>query len=234
MALPQLNTLTFELTVPSTKEKIKFRPFLVKEQKLLLMAQETGTNKDMLQAVCNIVKTCTFGKIDKPEDLLTSDIEYIFLYIRGKSIGEEFKVNVLCPDDKKTYAPVTIMLNDIKLEDIGEKSGDIKLTDDIGMTLRFPSVKDIMGINYDDPAVKVSMDVIKKTVINIYDSNEVYEEFTDKEIMDFVDSLNTEQFDLVQEFYNNAPKLIHKVMVTNPTTGVDSEVTIEGLQSFLG
>ena len=126
------------------------------------------------------------------------------------------------------------MLNDIKLEDIGEKSGDIKLTDDIGMTLRFPSVKDIMGINYDDPAVKVSMDVIKKTVINIYDSNEVYEEFTDKEIMDFVDSLNTEQFDLVQEFYNNAPKLIHKVMVTNPTTGVDSEVTIEGLQSFLG
>ena len=189
MALPQLNTLTFELTVPSTKEKIKFRPFLVKEQKLLLMAQETGTNKDMLQAVCNIVKTCTFGKIDKPEDLLTSDIEYIFLYIRGKSIGEEFKVNVLCPDDGKTYTPVTIMLDDIKLEETIKVNGDIKLTDEIGITLRYPSVKDIMSINYDDPAVKVSMDVIKKTVINIYDNNEVYEEFTDKEIIDFIDSI---------------------------------------------
>ena len=234
MALPQLNTLTFELIVPSTKEKIKFRPFLVKEQKLLLMAQETGTNKDMLQAVCNIVKTCTFGKIDKPEDLLTSDIEYIFLYIRGKSIGEEFKVNVLCPDDGKTYVPITIKLEDIKLQEAVKSDGDIKLTDDIGMTLRYPSVNDIMSINYDDPAVKVSMDVIKKTVLNIYDSNEVYEEFSDKEIMDFIDSLNTDQFDLIQAFYNDAPKLSHKVMVTNPTTGVDGEVIIEGLQSFLG
>ena len=233
MALPKLNTPTFELELPSTKEKIKYRPFLVKEQKVLMMAQETGDNKDTLLSVCEIIKSCTFGKIDKPEELTSFDLEYVFLQIRGKSVGSTMKIKVLCPDDGKTYVPIEIELDDIKMKTDTITDGDIKLIDDVGLTMRYPRIKDMIGMNEDDGAVKISMDIIQKTVKNIYDKDEVYEEFTDKELNDFIEQLNSEQFEKIQEFYDTAPKLSHKVKVTNPKTNVESEVVIEGLQSFL-
>ena len=233
MALPKLNTPTFELELPSSKEKIKYRPFLVKEQKVLMMAQETGENKDMLLSVCDIIKSCTFEKIDKPEELTSFDLEYVFLQIRGKSVGNTMKIKLLCPDDKVTYVPVDIELEDIKMKTDSISDGNIKLTDDIGITMRYPRIKDMMEMNESDGAVKISMDIIQKTVKNIYDKDEVYEEFTDKELNDFIEQLNSTQFEKIQEFYDTAPKLSHKVKVTNPKTNVESEVVIEGLQSFL-
>ena len=233
MALPKLNTPTFELELPSTKEKIKYRPFLVKEQKVLMMAQETGNTKDMLLSVCEIIKSCTFGKIEKPEEMTSFDLEYVFLQIRGKSVGEKMKINILCPDDKKTYVPTDILLDDIKMKTDTITDGDIKLIDGVGITMRYPRIKDMMEMNEEDGAVKISMDIIQRTVKNIYDKEEVYEEFSKKELDDFIEQLNTEQFEKIQEFYDTAPKLSHTVMVTNPNTGVENEVVIEGLQSFL-
>lgn len=233
MALPKLNTPTYELELPSTKEKIKYRPFLVKEQKVLMMAQETGETKDTLLSVCEIIKSCTFGKIDKPEEMTSFDLEYVFLQIRGKSVGETMKINVLCPDDKKTYAPIEIKLDDIKMKTDTITDGNIELIDGIGMTMRYPRIKDMMEMKENDGAVKISMDIISKTVKNIYDKEEVYEEFTKEELDNFIEQLNTEQFEKIQEFYDTAPKLSHTVMVTNPKTNVESEAVIEGLQSFL-
>ncbi len=234
MALPQLNTPTFELELPSSKEKIKYRPFLVKEQKILMMAQETGKNRDMLLSVCDIIKSCTFGKIKDPEELSSFDLEYIFLHIRGKSVGETFKINALMPDDKETYVPIEINLNDIKMNIEKMSDGNIPLTDDIGITMRYPRVKDMMDMNEDDGAVKISMDIIEKTIVNIYDKEEVHEEFSKDELTNFIDQLNSEQFEKIQEFYDTAPKLSHKMKVTNPKTQVENDVVIEGLQSFLG
>ena len=233
MGLPQLNNPTYELNLPSTKQKISYRPFLVKEQKILMMAQETNKSSDLIKATSDIVKTCTFGAIRKPEDLPTYDMEYLFLKIRGKSVGDKVTLNLLCPDDEKTRVMTEIDLNDVKLKGEPKKEEVIQLTDDIGITLTYPKVKDLMGIDTDASAVKLTFDVIASTTKNIYDKDNVYEDFTKEELSDFIDSLNSEQFEKIQQFYEGTPKLSHKVKVKNPKTEVESEIEIEGLQSFL-
>ena len=233
MALPQLNTPTYELEVPSTGLKISYRPFLIKEQKVLMIAQEQGGEKALLKAVGNIIKDCTLGTIENPEDLPTFDMEYIFLKIRGKSIGDKVELNLLCPDDEKTRVLTEVDLNQIKIEK-GESTNTIQLSDDIGITMKYPTVKDLINFGNEKSTVKMTFDIVQSCTVNIFDANDVYEDFSRKELQDFFDQLNTEQFDKIQKFFDEMPKLRHTIKVKNPNTGVESDIVLEGLQSFLG
>ena len=233
MALPQLNTPTYELEVPSTGVKISYRPFLIKEQKVLMIAQEQGGEKALLKAVGNIIKDCTLGTIENPEDLPTFDMEYIFLKIRGKSIGDKVELNLLCPDDEKTRVLTEVDLNEIKIEK-GESTNTIQLSDEIGITMKYPTVKDLINFGNEKSTVKMTFDIVQSCTVNIFDANDVYEDFSRKELQDFFDQLNTEQFDKIQNFFDEMPKLKHTIKVKNPNTGVESDIVLEGLQSFLG
>jgi len=234
MALPKLNTPTYELVQPSTGNKIKYRPFLVKEQKVLMIAQDTGNQKDMIKAVSEMVKNCTFGVFDKPEELPIYDIEYMFLILRSKSAGETINLNILCEDDNKTRVPVTINIDDIKVDDSKKQDGTIQLTDDIGITMRYPSVKDVLKFkNYDD-TIKVSFDIIKSCTVNIFDKDQVYDEYSEEEINGFLETMNSTQLEMVQQFLESVPKLSHTVKFMNPNTDVENTVVLEGLTNFLG
>ena len=233
MALPQIKTPTYELEVPSTGLKITYRPFLVKEQKILMIAQEQGGEKALLKAVGNIIKDCTNGTIENPEELSTYDMEYIFLAIRGKSVGDKVELNLLCPDDEKTRVPTEIDLSVINI-DKPKANNAIQLSEDIGITMKYPTVKDLINFGNEKSVVKMTFDIIQSCTLNIFDANDVYEDFSKKELQDFFDQLNTDQFDKIQKFFDDMPKLKHTVKVTNPNTGVESEIVLEGLQSFLG
>ena len=233
MALPQLNTPTYELEVPSTGVKISYRPFLIKEQKVLMIAQEQGGERALLKAVGNIIKDCTMGTIENPEDLPTFDMEYLFLKIRGKSVGDKVELNLLCPDDEKTRVLTEIDLNEIKIEK-GESTNTIQLSDDIGITMKYPTVKDLINFGNEKSTVKMTFDIVQSCTVNIFDANDVYEDFSRQELQDFFDQLNTEQFDKIQKFFDEMPKLRHTIKVKNPNTGVESDIVLEGLQSFLG
>ena len=233
MALPQLNTPTYELEIPSTGVKVNYRPFLVKEQKVLMIASEQGGERALLKAVGRIIKDCTMGMIENPEDLPTFDMEYIFLKIRGKSVGDKVELNLLCPDDEKTRVLTEVDLNEIKIEK-GESTNVIQLSNDIGITMKYPTVKDLINFGNEKSVVKMTFDIIQSCTLNIFDANDVYEDFSKKELQDFFDQLNTDQFDKIQKFFDDMPKLKHTVKVTNPNTGVESEIVLEGLQSFLG
>ena len=233
MALPQLNTPTYELEIPSTGVKVNYRPFLVKEQKVLMIASEQGGEKALLRAVGRIIKDCTMGMIENPEDLPTFDMEYIFLKIRGKSVGDKVELNLLCPDDEKTRVPTEIDLSVINI-DKPKANNAIQLSEDIGITMKYPTVKDLINFGNEKSVVKMTFDIIQSCTLNIFDANDVYEDFSKKELQDFFDQLNTDQFDKIQKFFDDMPKLKHTVKVTNPNTGVESEIVLEGLQSFLG
>jgi len=233
MALPQIKTPTYELEVPSTGLKITYRPFLVKEQKILMIAQEQGGEKALLKAVGNIIKDCTNGTIENPEELSTFDMEYIFLAIRGKSVGDKVELNLLCPDDEKTRVLTEVDLNEIKIEK-GESTNTIQLSDEIGITMKYPTVKDLINFGNEKSTVKMTFDIVQSCTVNIFDANDVYEDFSRKELQDFFDQLNTEQFDKIQKFFDEMPKLRHTIKVKNPNTGVESDIVLEGLQSFLG
>ena len=233
MALPQLNTPTYELEVPSTGVKISYRPFLIKEQKVLMIAQEQGGERALLKAVGNIIKDCTMGTVENPEDLPTFDMEYLFLKIRGKSVGDKVELNLLCPDDEKTRVLTEIDLNEIKIEK-GESTNTIQLSDDIGITMKYPTVKDLINFGNEKSTVKMTFDIVQSCTVNIFDANDVYEDFSRKELQDFFEQLNTEQFDKIQKFFDEMPKLKHTIKVKNPNTGVESDIVLEGLQSFLG
>ena len=233
MALPQLNTPTYELEIPSTGVKVNYRPFLVKEQKVLMIASEQGGERALLKAVGRIIKDCTMGMIENPEDLPTFDMEYIFLKIRGKSVGDKVELNLLCPDDEKTRVPTEIELSIINI-DKPKANNAIQLSEDIGITMKYPTVKDLINFGNEKSVVKMTFDIIQSCTLNIFDANDVYEDFSKKELQDFFDQLNTDQFDKIQKFFDDMPKLKHTVKVTNPNTGVESEIVLEGLQSFLG
>ena len=233
MALPQLNTPTYELEIPSTGVKVNYRPFLVKEQKVLMIASEQGGEKALLRAVGRIIKDCTMGMIENPEDLPTFDMEYIFLKIRGKSVGDKVELNLLCPDDEKTRVPTEIDLSVINI-DKPKANNAIQLSEDIGITMKYQTVKDLINFGNEKSVVKMTFDIIQSCTLNIFDANDVYEDFSKKELQDFFDQLNTDQFDKIQKFFDDMPKLKHTVKVTNPNTGVESEIVLEGLQSFLG
>lgn len=234
MALPQLNTPSYEMTVPSTGEAVKFRPFLVKEQKLLMIAQETGTDKDMARAMTDIIKSCTDGAVKDVEKLPTFDIEYMFIQIRGKSVGDNVDITVTCPDDGETNVPVTVNLSEIKVQGLENHKKEIMVTDTIGLRMKYPTMDSVVKYSAKDTkAVDLTFGVIKDCLECIFDENEVYEDMSKKELDEFIESMNTEQFAKVQEFFDTMPKVRHVVKVTNPNTGNDNEIVLEGMQSFL-
>ena len=233
MALPVLNTPTYELTLPSTGEPLKYRPFLVKEQKVLMIAQETSNEKHILNAIGNIIESCTFGELKNVHSLPTYDNEYIFVNIRARSVGETIEVNITCPDDEKTVVPVEIDLNDLKVQKVEGHTNTIQLTDTIGMTMRYPSIKNLGAYAGKKDVAKMTFDVIADCIENVFDENEVYEEMSKKDLHDFIEQMTTEQFEKVQEFFDTMPKLKHTIKVVNPNTEVENEIVLEGMQSFL-
>jgi len=235
MALPKINVPTYELAIPSTDEKIKYRPFLVKEEKVLLIAMESGEAEDMLQAVKDIVNECTFNKL-KLGSMPMFDVEYIFLNIRAKSVGEVSKLKVLCQDDGETYADVEIDLNEIDVQVDDEHTNRIELTDEMGVIMQYPTIDSFSAEGIGDINASNMLDVIVSCIAQIYDKKgeEVYDskDSTKKELVEFVEQLNTKQFADVQKFYDTMPSLKHTITVKNPKTKVESEVTLTGLNDF--
>lgn len=234
MALPKLQTPSYEMEVPSTGTKVKYRPFLVKEQKVLMVAQETGNEKDMARAMCDIIRNCTDGAIKDPEKHPTFDIEYMFLQLRSKSVGDEVELNVLCPDDGKTRVPVKLKLSDVKLDRPEGHNPEVMITDTIGMKFKYPSMMDISKYTGNKMSnADLTFGVIRDCLVHIFDENEVYEDMNKQDVDEFIESMSTDQFAKVQQFFDTMPKLRHVVMVTNPNTEVESPVIIEGMQNFL-
>ena len=236
MALPRIDVPIYELVIPSTDEKIKFRPFLVKEEKILLIAMESGKSEDMLQSVKNIVNECTFQKL-KLGEMPMFDVEYLFLNIRAKSVGEVSKLKVLCQDDMKTYATVEINLNEVNVQVDGElHSNKIELTDEMGVIMKYPTIDSFTKNGIQNITAANMINVIASCVEQIYDKKgeEVYDskDSTQAEIIDFVEQLNTTQFQEVQAFFDTMPRLQHTITVKNPKTKVESEVTLTGLNDF--
>ena len=236
MALPRIDVPTYELVIPSTDEKIKFRPFLVKEEKVLLIAMESGKSEDMLQSVKDIVNECTFQKL-KLGEMPMFDVEYLFLNIRAKSVGEVSKLKVLCQDDMKTYATVEINLNEVNVQVDGElHSNKIELTDEMGVIMKYPTIDSFTKNGIQNITAANMINVIASCVEQIYDKKgeEVYDskDSTQAEIIDFVEQLNTTQFQEVQAFFDTMPRLQHTITVKNPKTKVESEVTLTGLNDF--
>ena len=236
MALPKLNTPTYSLVLPSTGEEIKFRPFLVKEQKLLMLAQESENNKEMLDTVVKIVSSCTFNKVDPTHSPLF-DIEYVFLKLRAKSVGENVEVTLLCPDDEETYTTKKINLDKIEIEVDESHSNEIQLTEQIKLIMKYPQMSDMNQINtQDNSQINLVFSVLKHCILEVQDGDTSYQkvDISDKDLEEFIDSFDTEQFEKIMTFFETMPKLKEKVQVTNPKTQVTSEIVLEGLESFLG
>jgi|TARA_B110000285_G_scaffold195766_1_gene226272 hypothetical protein len=235
MALPKLNTPTYELEVPSTDEKLKYRPFLVKEEKILMLAMESKENAQIIQAVKDIVSACTFEKLDV-SSLPMFDIEYIFLNIRAKSVGEISKIKLLCPDDKKTYATVEVNLTEVEVQVDDKHTNKIELTDDMGVIMTYPTIDTFAEIGIEDINASNMLDVVASSILQIYEQKgeKVYnsKDQTKKELTEFVESMNSGQFKKVQNFFETMPKLKHTVKVTNPNTKKTSDVTLTGLNDF--
>ena len=235
MALPKLTTPTYELEIPSTDEKISYRPFLVKEEKILLMAMESGKNEDIVNAVKQIVSECTFNKL-KIGNLPMFDVEYVFLNIRAKSIGEISKLKVLCPDDKKTYVDIEVNLEDVQVQVGDDHTNKIELTDSMGMIMTYPTIDSFMQSGLQNITASNMIDVIGNCILQIYENKgeKVYDakDQTQKELSEFVEQMNTGQFKKVQKFFDSMPKLKHTVKVKNPKTKKTSEVTLQGLNDF--
>ena len=235
MALPKLTTPTYELEVPSTDEKLKYRPFLVREEKILLIALESGKSEDIITAIKDIVTECTYGKIDLGK-MPMFDVEYIFLNIRAKSVGEVSTLKLLCPDDKETYVNVDIDLSEIMVQVDEGHNPKIELTDEMGMIMRYPSIDTLNATGISSINASNMLDVIGTCILQIYDKKgeEVFEtkDQTKKEVSEFVESLNTKQFADVQKFFDTMPKLKHTVELENPKTGVKSEIVLQGLNDF--
>jgi len=235
MALPKLDVPIYELVVPSTDEKIKYRPFLVKEEKILLIAMESGQSADMLQAVKDIVDECTFNMLRLGE-MPMFDVEFIFLNIRAKSVGEVSKLKVLCQDDMKTYAKVEVDLNEIQVQVEDGHTNKIELTDEMGVIMKYPTIDSFTENNLDDINASNMLDVIVTCIAQIYDKKgeEVFDskDSSKKELIDFVEQLNTMQFQDIQKFFDTMPSLKHEITVKNPKTKVESKVTLTGINDF--
>ena len=239
MPLPTISTPTYELTLPSSNRKIKYRPFLVKEEKILILAMESQDTKQSARSVKDVNSKCILTKGIKVEKLSTFDIEYLFLNIRGKSVGEKIEVMVTCPDDGKTQVPMSIDIDSIKIERDKNHSTDIVLDDTYTLRMKYPSLNEFIKNNFgavENMGVDDTFDLIASCIDQVYTEEESWtsDECTKKELSDFVESLNSSQFKLVENFFVTMPKLSHTIKVKNPNTKVESDVTIEGLQSFFG
>ena len=235
MALPKLDTPTYSLVLPSTGQEIKYRPFLVKEQKLLMMAQESKEQTNIAETMSNVISSCTFNTVDTQQTPLF-DIEYIFLKVRSKSVGETQEIRVLCPDDGETYGNVTVNLDEIEVQMTEGHTNEINLTDKIKIIMKYPQLKDMRGLDsIDTTQMEQIFAVMKHCVWEVHDGDKVYNrvDITDKDIEDFIDSFDNQQLESILNFFTTMPKLRHAVKVTNPKTKVESELVLEGLESFL-
>jgi hypothetical protein len=234
MALPKLQTPEYRLTLPSTQEEIKFRPFLVKEQKILMIAQESGEESQIADAMGSLVSGCTFGIVDANVHPMY-DIEYVFLQLRAKSTGEKVKLNLLCPDDQETYVEVEINLEDIVVQMSVEHSPVVDLTDDIKINFRYPLLKDIESMGTDISDFEKMLHLIYVCIVSVDHGDETTQriDMTTGEITEFIESFNTEQLEKVVKFFESMPKIRHVINVVNPKTKVKGEVLLEGLESFL-
>ena len=239
MPLPKIATPTYELELPSTQKPIHYRPFLVKEEKLLVLALESEDTKEITTAIKNVIKACIKTRGIKVENLPTFDIEFLFLNIRGKSVGEDIEVNLICPDDGTTQVPVTISIDDVKIQRSEEHTNKIKLDPTLMMEMKYPSLSEFIKNNFDfneENVMEQSFEMIASCIDKIYNEEEVWAaaDCTKKEITSFLESMNTNQFKEIEKFFETMPKLSHKVKITNPNTKVESEVVMEGLSSFFG
>ena len=236
MPLPKIATPTYELELPSTGETVRYRPFLVKEEKVLVIALESEDTKQITNAIKAVIKSCVLSKGIKVETLPTFDIEYLFLNIRGKSVGEEIEVNITCHDNE-TQVATTINLDDIEVQKNDEHSNRIKLDANLMMELSYPSLDQFIKNNFDfddKNAMEQSFELVASCIDKIYSEDEVWAaaDCTKKEVKEFLESMNSQQFKDIEKFFETMPKLSHKVKVTNPNTKVESEVVLEGLASF--
>jgi len=237
MPLPKIATPTYELELPSTGEPIQYRPFLVKEEKILVIALESEDTKQITTAIKGVIKNCIKTKGIKVEQLPTFDIEFLFLNIRGKSVGEEIELNIVCPDDGETEVPVSINIDDIKIQKDEEHDNKIKIGDDLMMVMKYPSLEQFIKNNFDfedKNAMDQSFDLIASCIESICSEEEVWAaaDCTKKEVNEFLESMNSSQFKGIEKFFETMPKLSHTVSVTNPATKVKSDVVLEGLASF--
>ena len=237
MPLPKIATPVYELELPSTGKTIEYRPFLVKEEKVLVIALESEDTKQITTAIKNVIKNCIKTKGIKVEELPTFDIEYLFLNIRGKSVGEEIEVNVTCPDDGETQVPVTINLDDIEVQKNDEHTNRIKVDDSIMMEMKYPSLDQFIKNNFDfndKNAMDQSFELIATCIDKIFTEDEVWavEDCSKKEIVDFLEQMNSSQFKEIEKFFETMPKLSHSITVTNPKTKKENVVVIEGLAGF--
>jgi len=237
MPLPKVSTPTYELEIPSLKKNIKYRPFLVKEEKILIIAMESDDPKQIASAVKDVIGNCILTRGIKVDSLATFDIEYLFLNIRGKSVGETADVLITCPDDGKTQVPMSIDLDDIKVEVSDDHTRDIKLDDDLSVRMRYPSMNEFIKNNFtnkSDITVDDTFSVISSCIEQIYNEEESWsaKDCSKKELIEFIESLSSKQFKQIEKFFDTMPKLRHVIKVLNPNTGVENEIVMEGLTSF--
>jgi len=238
MPLPKINTPTYELTLPSTGKKIKYRPFLVREEKILIMAMESEEMSEITNAIIQILGDCILSKDVKIESLATFDIEYLFLNVRAKSVGETVDVNITCPDDGETQVEMTIPVDSIRIQKTRGHKNIIKLDDDLSMKLRYPSLKQFVENNFEtndgNSDVGQSLSMISSCIEMIYNQEESWEasDYSKEELDEFIEQLNTKQFKEIESFFTTMPKLSHTIKVRNPNTKVESEVVLEGLAAF--
>tara|TARA_R110000796_G_scaffold240436_1_gene361503 strand:+ start:724 stop:1425 length:702 start_codon:yes stop_codon:yes gene_type:complete len=232
MALPKLNTPTHKLVLPSTGDEITFRPFLVKEQKLLLMAQQNDNENEIVDNVVQIINNCTGLDVS---NLPVFDVEYLFLKIRAKSVGDIVQLSIKCPDDEETFADVTVDLDEVGVQIDESHSNIVNITDDIKMIMKYPQMTDIKLNNINTTETESVFEILKKCILEVHNGDEIINsvDMKPEEISEFIDSLNTQQFESIMQFFNTMPKVRHIIEVTNPKTKVTGEVLLEGLQSFL-
>jgi hypothetical protein len=239
MPLPKVSTPTYELELPSTGQTIEYRPFLVREEKLLVLSLESENMKEITKAIKTVIKSCIKTKNIKVESLPTFDIEYLFLNIRGKSVGEQVEVKITAPDDGETPIDVTINIDDIKVKKNDKHTNKIKIDDNLIMEMKYPSLDQFIKSNFDFSEgnnIDQSFDMIADCVDKIYNQEEVWStaDVTKKEVVEFLEQLNTMQFKEIEQFFDTMPRLSHEVKVKNPKTKVESTVVLEGLASFFG
>jgi len=238
MPLPKINTPTYELELPSNGKKIKYRPFLVREEKILIMALESEDMKQITSAIVEILSDCIQTRGVKVSDLATFDIEYLFLNIRARSVGETVEVNITCPDDGETSMQMEIDIDAIKVQKDKNHKNIIKLDDNLSMKLKYPSLDQFVENNFeyneDISDVNKSLSMITSCIEMVYDSEESWDavDCTKKELEEFIEQLNTKQFKEIETFFTTMPKLSHTIKIKNPNTKVESEVVLEGLASF--
>ena len=239
MPLPQISTPTYELTIPSSKKKIKYRPFLVREEKILILALESENEKQIANAIKSTLKSCIITRGIKIDSLSTFDIEYIFLNIRGKSVGESMDLIVTCPDDGKTKVETKVYIDEIKVKIDDKHSPDIKLDDSLTLRMRYPAIDEFVKNNFDfksenEETIEQSFELIASCIDIVYSQDESWaaSDCTKKELNEWLGTLNSKQFKDIEMFFQTMPKLSHTIKVTNPETKVESEVTLEGISNF--